>query len=91
MRTLADIIIEKIKEKNDATGIDNSNNIPENVPQTIPSKVVEVFTALGKMLSHFKSGKLPKALKMLPHLKNWEVYNRIKITILVHAHTHIIS
>jgi essential nuclear protein 1 len=75
MRTLADIIIEKIKEKNDATtGIDSSNNIPENAPQTIPSKVVEVFTALGKMLSHFKSGKLPKALKMLPHLKNWEVH-----------------
>jgi essential nuclear protein 1 len=76
MRTLADIIIEKIKEKNDATtGIDGSNNnIPETAPQNIPSKVVEVFTALGKMLSHFKSGKLPKALKMLPHLKNWEVH-----------------
>jgi essential nuclear protein 1 len=24
------------------------------------------------MLQHYRSGKLPKALKMLPHLKNWE-------------------
>lgn len=27
---------------------------------------------VGKMLHTYKSGKLPKALKMLPHLKNWE-------------------
>jgi hypothetical protein len=27
---------------------------------------------VGKMLKTYKSGKLPKALKMLPHLKNWE-------------------
>lgn len=40
----------------------------------IPPKVVEVYTMVGKMLKTYKSGKLPKALKMLPHLKNWEVY-----------------
>lgn len=36
-------------------------------------QVVEVYTMVGKMLKTYKSGKLPKALKMLPHLKNWEV------------------
>lgn len=40
--------------------------------QSLPPKVIEVYSALGKMLKHYKSGKLPKALKMLPHLKNWE-------------------
>jgi essential nuclear protein 1 len=34
--------------------------------------VVEVYTLVGKMLHSYKSGKLPKALKMLPHLRNWE-------------------
>ena len=66
MRTLAEIIIEKIRQKSEA--------VAENVAETaIPVKVVEVFTAVGKMLAYYKSGKLPKALKMLPHLKNWEV------------------
>ena len=36
-----------------------------------------MYTTLGKMLQHYKAGKLPKALKMLPHLKHWEV--RIKL------------
>lgn len=67
MRSLADIIIEKIRQKSEAV----TENAAE--PMTIPLKVVEVFTAVGKMLQHYKSGKLPKALKMLPHLKNWEV------------------
>ena len=76
---LADIVMHKLKEKKEESaqlsavsaegggleedGAGNSN---------IPPKVVEGFTAVGKMLYHYKSGKLPKALKMLPHLKNWE-------------------
>ena len=67
MRTLADIIIEKIREKGEATSVAAEEST------SIPDKVVEVFTAVGKMLRHYKSGTLPKALKMLPHLKNWEV------------------
>lgn len=39
---------------------------------SIPPKVAEVYTAVGKLLHHYTSGKLPKALKMLPHLRNWE-------------------
>ena len=35
-------------------------------------QVVEVYTLVGKMLHSYKAGKLPKALKMLPHLRNWE-------------------
>ena len=71
-RTLADIIMDKIKEKQ----YDNENNsvISDNHSSSgsIPPKVIEVYTAVGKILQHYKSGKLPKALKMLPHLKNWE-------------------
>jgi hypothetical protein len=35
----------------------------------LPPKVIEVYTAVGKLLKHYKSGKLPRALKMMPHLK----------------------
>ncbi len=68
-RTLADIIMEKIKEKE----LEETDTI--QVPDyndEIPAKVIEVYTGVGSLLQHFKSGKLPKALKMLPHLKNWE-------------------
>ena len=70
-RTLADIILEKIKEREEnarnSIGVDDDDDGPQ-----IPPKVIEVYTAVGKILSHYKAGKLPKALKMLPHLRNWE-------------------
>lgn len=69
-RTLADIIMEKIREKEDVLADETASAV--EMGSTIPPKVVEVYTSLGKMLAHYKSGKLPKALKMLPHLKNWE-------------------
>jgi len=68
-RTLADIIMEKIREKEQ----DDETSAPIDVSSVdIPPKVIEVYTGVGDLLQHFKSGKLPKALKMLPHLKNWE-------------------
>jgi essential nuclear protein 1 len=71
-RTLADIIMDKIKEKEgDAQEVDDSASVVEG-QLTIPPKVMEVYNSVGKMLAHYKAGKLPKALKMLPHLKNWE-------------------
>lgn len=69
-RTLADIIMEKIKEKEYEEAA--SAQVTEENHDDIPAKVIEVYTGVGALLQHFKSGKLPKALKMLPHLKNWE-------------------
>jgi essential nuclear protein 1 len=69
-RTLADIIMEKLQEKDDRAKYAAQDAIEAD--DIIPVKVQEVFTSVGKMLHHYKSGKLPKALKMLPHLKNWE-------------------
>ena len=72
MKSLADIIIEKIREKGAAPSSSSTTKSSVN-EVSIPAKVVEVFSAVGKMLQHYRSGKLPKALKMLPHLKHWEV------------------
>ena len=68
-RTLADIIMDKLHEKSADAAAQTSYNETNN---ELPAKVVEVYSAVGKMLAHYRSGKLPKALKMLPHLKNWE-------------------
>ena len=78
-RTLADIIMEKIRQ-NTESNEDHTTNYDTMQPaslssssnQSIPPKVAEVYISVGKILHHYKSGKLPKALKMLPHLKNWE-------------------
>lgn len=72
-RTLADIIMEKIREKEMMAEETSSTHasVTANM-SSLPPKVIEVYTAVGKLLQHYKSGKLPKALKMLPHLKNWE-------------------
>mmetsp|Transcript_12668 Transcript_12668/g.19094 ORF Transcript_12668/g.19094 Transcript_12668/m.19094 type:complete len:423 (+) Transcript_12668:67-1335(+) len=67
-RTLADIIMNKIREKESGEDLQEE----EMAQAPIPPKVMEVYTMVGKMLHTYKSGKLPKALKMLPHLKNWE-------------------
>ena len=70
-RTLADIIMQKLQEKE----LGNTEMADETISQSqglIPPKVEQVYTAVGKLLKFYKSGKLPKALKMLPMLKNWE-------------------
>jgi essential nuclear protein 1 len=37
-------------------------------PRTQPPQI----SSVGKVLSHFKSGKVPKAFKVIPSLRNWE-------------------
>ena len=32
----------------------------------------KVYTDIGKLLTHYTSGKLPKAFKVIPSLHNWE-------------------
>jgi len=61
-KNLADIIMAKIEEKEAMAmgGVD------------LPAKVVQVYTDIGKLLTHYTSGKLPKAFKVIPSLHNWE-------------------
>lgn len=45
---------------------------PESRPPPIDTRITEAFKKIGLILSRYKSGKLPKAFKALPSLKNWE-------------------
>jgi len=72
-RTLADVIMAKINERAAAVdgGVDGGAAEGELVPD-LPPKVLEVYTSVGKVLSSYRSGKLPKAFKIVPRLANWE-------------------
>ncbi|KAF7531658.1 hypothetical protein G7054_g8669 [Neopestalotiopsis clavispora] len=44
----------------------------EDEDYELPPKVVEVYEKIGMMMSRYKSGKLPKPLKILPTIPHWE-------------------
>ena len=71
-RTLADMILEKIAEKEAEKRGELMSNDDDNALPPLPPKVVEVYTEIGKILSRYTSGKLPKAFKVIPSLSNWE-------------------
>ncbi|ORZ21091.1 Bystin-domain-containing protein [Absidia repens] len=73
-RTLADIIMDKINEKNAADKRKATGDEDEEytLSPALNPKVVEVYTKVGQLLSRYKSGKLPKAFKIIPSLNNWE-------------------
>eukprot|EP00668_Euglena_longa_P011615 GGOE01014024.1.p1 GENE.GGOE01014024.1~~GGOE01014024.1.p1 ORF type:complete len:470 (-),score=204.38 GGOE01014024.1:252-1610(-) len=78
-RNLADLIMEKIRAKEQAKmeqerlETASQADAVEKPPEIkFDPKVVRVYKAVGKLLSKYRSGKMPKALKILPHLQNWE-------------------
>ncbi|CAK7268860.1 snoRNA-binding rRNA-processing protein [Sporothrix epigloea] len=82
-RNLADIILAKIAEHEAGGGSGGSGGV-DFVPAghgafgaddgeiDINPKVVEVYTKCGILLSRWTSGKLPKPLKILPTVPQWE-------------------
>ncbi|CAN7999070.1 unnamed protein product, partial [Ixodes hexagonus] len=70
-RTLADIIMEKLKEHE--TEIQSRYSDAGSIQMAdLDPKVVEMFRGVKKVLSRYRSGKLPKAFKIIPALSNWE-------------------
>lgn len=70
-RTLADIIMDKIQEKEAQQAMGEEEEEDDGYTD-IPPKVAEVYTDIGKILSRYTAGKLPKAFKVIPSLSNWE-------------------
>ena len=68
-RTLADIILEKMAEKK--TEVDSQFSVGEVKPK-LDEKVVKCYKTVGKILSKYRSGKIPKAFKIIPSVNNWE-------------------
>jgi essential nuclear protein 1 len=71
---LADKIMEKIREKEqmEQGGFHSRQEEEQQQGVMLPPKVIEVYTRVGELLSRYRSGKLPKAFKILPSLRNWQ-------------------
>jgi len=69
-RTLGDIIYDKIMEKK--TEIDTQFTDDTQVAKDVDPKVQELYKEVGILFSKYRSGKIPKAFKMLPQFRNWE-------------------
>eukprot|EP00163_Fabomonas_tropica_P021915 TRINITY_DN381_c0_g1_i6.p1 TRINITY_DN381_c0_g1~~TRINITY_DN381_c0_g1_i6.p1 ORF type:complete len:344 (-),score=80.07 TRINITY_DN381_c0_g1_i6:252-1283(-) len=66
-RTIADLIMEKLEEKKNQ-GAFASNALEKS----LNPKVVQVYKGVGQILSRYSAGKLPRAFKAIPNLRNWE-------------------
>ncbi len=42
------------------------------VPDGLDDKVVQVFHGVGKIMTRYTVGRVPKAMKIIPSLQNWE-------------------
>jgi len=70
-RTLAEIIQEKITEKR--TEIDTMYSDVDSLQQRdLDPRVIEMYQGVGKILSRYRSGKVPKAFKVIAQFRNWE-------------------
>jgi len=72
-RTLADMIADKINEKR--TEIETVNTEVDSGGRAgadVDPRVVEMYEGVGKILTKYRSGKVPKAFKVIPQFRNWE-------------------
>lgn len=71
MKTLADIILEKLTEKK--TEIETQfSDVGSFQMQDLDPRVKSMYEGVRDVLSKYRSGKLPKAFKIVPSLRNWE-------------------
>lgn len=69
--TLADIIREKLTEKQTELQTHFSDDGSLQL-QDIDPRVKQMYEGVRDVLSKYRSGKVPKAFKIVPKLKNWE-------------------
>ena len=83
-RNLADLITAKIEAHENRVHFAETGSEPQR--PALPPKVIEVYKKslsnnippannfrVGILLSRYKSGKLPKAFKIIPSTQNWEM------------------
>lgn len=70
---LADIIMQKLAtgDYEDGDKLDSKSQLTTAKGDLDP-KVIEAYKKVGVVMKSFKSGKLPKAFKIIPQTANWE-------------------
>ncbi|KAI1811744.1 Bystin-domain-containing protein [Poronia punctata] len=69
---LADIILARIAAHEAGQDRPEARGPASEEGFELSPKVVEVYSKIGLFLSRYKSGKLPKAFKILPTVPHWE-------------------
>ncbi|WVZ73160.1 hypothetical protein U9M48_021504 [Paspalum notatum var. saurae] len=64
-RTLGDIILQKIREKDAEVSTGGQPRV------RLDNSIIELYKEVGKFLSRYTSGKIPKAFKRIPSLDCW--------------------
>jgi essential nuclear protein 1 len=69
-QNLADLIMSKMA----AGDFENGDELNESKSLTslLDVKVIDAYKKLGIVLKTYRSGKLPKAFKVIPMVANWE-------------------
>ncbi|XP_058445755.1 bystin [Malaya genurostris] len=70
-RTLADIIMDKITEKQTEIQTQFSDNGSLKMEE-VDARVREMYEGVRDVLKRYRSGRVPKAFKIVPKLRNWE-------------------
>nr|CAB3486201.1 unnamed protein product [Digitaria exilis] len=63
--TLGDIILQKIREKDAEVSAEGRPRVK------LDNSIIELYKEVGKFLSRYTSGKIPKAFKRIPSLECW--------------------
>eukprot|EP01098_Paradermamoeba_levis_P005966 TRINITY_DN2491_c0_g1_i1.p1 TRINITY_DN2491_c0_g1~~TRINITY_DN2491_c0_g1_i1.p1 ORF type:complete len:437 (-),score=174.61 TRINITY_DN2491_c0_g1_i1:102-1412(-) len=71
-KSIADIIMEKIKEKEEGGGQQTAEQQQASFIAKLDPKVIDVYRNVGQLMKKYTSGKVPKAFKILPSLSKWE-------------------
>lgn len=69
-RKLGEILMEKLTEKR--TEIESQLSDAGLVMQKLDPRVEAMYEGVRDVLTKYRSGKLPKAFKLIPRLTNWE-------------------
>uniref|UniRef100_A0A914CNJ3 Bystin n=1 Tax=Acrobeloides nanus TaxID=290746 RepID=A0A914CNJ3_9BILA len=70
-RTLYDIIQEKIarQQQHDSQSVTSEAHVQL---RDLQPEVVKMYKEVGELLAKYRSGKIPKAFKIIPNMVNWE-------------------
>ena len=72
-RTLADVILDRIKERQEAGEAGEGGEDDDAAAASdIDARLADVYRGVGRVLSRYTAGALPKAFKVVPSLRDWE-------------------
>ncbi|KAL8445136.1 hypothetical protein Emed_005831 [Eimeria media] len=72
---LADLVMQQLrKHEEGGGGLEERQDsaAADAAASSLSPKVVEVYTAMAPFLARYRSGKMPKAFKIIPRLHAWE-------------------